>query len=75
MERSEVRSEPSVCFDKSGCEDMWTILCRSMNQETGHWTLGGFPVRTGSGVLGVSNIPLCPQQPGYKRSMAASVLR
>ena len=47
-ERSEVRSEPSVCFDKTGWEaawcghvevDMWAILCRGMNQETGHWTV------------------------------------
>ena len=35
-----------MCFDKTGggrrcCGhvDMWTTLCRSMNQETGHWVV------------------------------------
>ena len=66
-ERSEVRSEPSVCFDNTGWEaawcghvevDMWAILCRGMNQETGHWTPGGS--QSGQGLVSrVSPISPC----------------
>ena len=66
-----MRSEASVCFDKAGCEAAWCghVDNSLQGHESGDWTLdtGWFPVRTGSGVQGLSNIPLCPQQPGYKR--------
>ena len=56
-ERGEVRSEASVCFDKTGWEVAWCghVDNSLQEHESGDWTLdtGWFPVRPGSGVQGL----------------------
>ena len=66
-----MRSEASVCFDKTGWEAAWCghVDNSLQEHELGDWALGGSQSGQAlvSSVQGVSNIPLCPQQPGYKR--------